>query len=57
MTYSESAKGITITKRRAMQELAKHGCPMDAETLAEFYGDLGDHAEYKASAVLAWLGY
>lgn len=53
MTYHESAKGKTITRRRALQELRNHGVD-DAE---EFFNDLGTKAEYKAQAVLEWLGY
>ncbi len=53
MTYHESAKGKTITRRRALQELRNHGVD-DAE---EFFNDLGAKAEYKAQAVLEWLGY
>lgn len=57
MTYSESAEGITISKARAMLELKKHGCVMDAQTEAEFVAECGDKAEYLASDVLAFLGY
>lgn len=57
MTYSESAKGITITKARALKELERHGCIIDGETLSDFYGMLGNHEMYKASDVLAYLGY
>jgi hypothetical protein len=54
MTYSESAQGITITHKRAMRELEKHYLLSERE---EFHADLGKKAEYKASDVLAWLGY
>jgi len=55
-TYSESASGVTITKARALQELARHGVD-DAESIALFLAECGDRATYRASAVLAWLGY
>ena len=54
MTYYESAEGETITKARAMVELAKHGASNDAP---QFLADMGDHPTYEAQAVLAWLGY
>ena len=52
MTYYESAEGELITMARALQELASH----DADA-AEFFEDMGEHAEYDAQAVLDWLGY
>ena len=52
MTYSESAKGITITLNRALKEVDSHGACAEA-----FLKDLGEHAAYKASDVLRWLGY
>ncbi len=55
-TYSESAEGIEISKARALLELRRHGCG-DAQSVAEFLSALGDKATYRASAVLAWLGY
>ena len=56
MTYSESAEGMTITLKRALQELAKHG--MDLQSAHdEFFQDLGQHSHYKAEDVLSWLGY
>lgn len=56
MTYSESAAGITITKQRAFQELKAHGiCHADDFDL--FLKECGDRPEYRASDVLAWLGY
>ena len=56
MTYSESAEGMTITLKRALQELAKHG--MDLQCAHdEFFQDLGHHSHYKAEDVLSWLGY
>ena len=52
MGYYESAEGVTISKERAMFELAKHNASWD-----EFVVDNGEHEEYAAQAVLAWLGY
>jgi hypothetical protein len=54
MTYLASAQGITITHERAMRELEKHHLLSERE---EFHSDLGKKSEYKASDVLAWLGY
>jgi hypothetical protein len=55
MTYSESAKGVTISLERATQELVAHGCT--PEEVAEFMSDMGGGTSFKASDVLAWLGY
>lgn len=52
-TYYDSAESTTITKARAIRELAKHGI----ENLDLFFQDLGKHDTYSAQAVLAWLGY
>lgn len=54
-TYSESAKGQTITQARAFKELATHG--MGSEDRADFLAECGDKATYRASDVLTWLGY
>ena len=56
MTYSESAKDVTIDLARAMQELKRHGID-SATDIALFFADMGDKKEYKAKAVLVWLGY
>ena len=56
MTYSESAKGVTITHARALQELRSHGVT-DAQDIADFHAMLGEHPTYNARAVLTWLGY
>ena len=56
MTYSESAKGVTITRARAMQELAHHGMTSPAD-VAQFFADMGYAANYAAHKVLRWLGY
>lgn len=55
MTYSESAAGITITRKRAIVELKRHGVPASEWPL--FYREMGYAPEYNASDVLAWLGY
>lgn len=55
MTYSESAKNVTITRRRAVQELAHHG--MSRREIAAFFEALGVHEYYNAGDVLLWLGY
>lgn len=52
MTYYESAEGETITKARALAEVARHHCDC-----AEFLADMGDCEQYDAQAVLDWLGY
>lgn len=52
MDYYESAEGIEISRKRALQEIAKHGADAD-----EFFTDCGYHETYDAQAVLAWLGY
>ena len=52
MDYYESAEGLLITRQRAIQECEKHGASAE-EMLAE----IGDHQQYDAQAVLAWLGY
>ena len=53
MNYYESAEDLTITKARALKELEDHCC----EDIEQFFDDLGDHEEYDAQKVLAWLGY
>ena len=55
MTYSESAEGIQISKKRAIQELEKHG--IDSIGRIEFFQELGDNSTYAAEDVLIWLGY
>ena len=52
MTYSESAKGITITRDRALLEVRKHGANEH-----EFVIDCGEHTTYPAELVMEWLGY
>jgi hypothetical protein len=53
MDYYESAEDLTITRERALLELARHSC----EDLEQFFDDLGDRQEYNAQEVLVWLGY
>lgn len=52
MDYYESAEGLVITRERAKQEIAKHNA-----SWSEFIADNGEHEEYDAQDVLAWLGY
>ena len=54
MTYSESAKGVLITKARAYKEFKDHGAVDD---WAEFVIWAGDKDNYWAEDVLGWLGY
>ena len=62
MTYYDSAKGLTITRDRAIQELRDHGItdtPTILEGLAESIvsGDYYTGGTYDAQALLDWLGY
>lgn len=52
MTYYESAKGIWISKERAIVEIRKHG-----NCEREFFKDCGERDRYRAQDVLGWLGY
>jgi|TARA_B110000977_G_scaffold151297_1_gene192005 hypothetical protein len=52
MDYYESAKGITISKKRAIDEVVEHGV-----SVPEFLKDLGELESYLATDVLIWLGY
>ena len=56
MNYYESAKGIYISKARALLELKKHGIESQFD-IDEFLKDLGNKERYSAQAVLRWLGY
>lgn len=56
MTYYDSASDIEITRDRALQELAAHGC-FDAESLANFDATLGVRELYNAQDVLKFLGH
>ena len=53
MDYYESAEGLTITKKRALQELRDHDC----QDFDQFFKDMGQKENYDAQAVLIWLGY
>lgn len=53
-TYYESAAGQTITRKRAFQELDKHGVACDWD---DFIAAHGEHETYDAQVVLQWLGY
>lgn len=56
MNYSDSARGVKISRSRALRELGQHGIsnPSDVD---QFYADLGFKPHYAAHAVLRWLGY
>jgi hypothetical protein len=54
MTYSESAKGLKVSKARAYKEFETHGVTND---WVEFVLWAGDKEEYWAYDVLGWLGY
>lgn len=63
MTYSDSADGIEITWKRAIQELDRHGVPSSEHItfVIECWsihatGDT-DTSTILASHVLNWLGY
>lgn len=56
MNYYDSAEDLTITKERALQELARHGITSN-EDILEFFADVGEQEEYEAQKVLIWLGY
>ena len=55
-SYYDSAADITITHKRALQELKSHGITADDE-INEFYLELGNKETYNAQDVLEWLGY
>lgn len=55
-TYFDSAAGETISRARAIQELAGHGIDKPEE-LQQFYKECGYLPTYKAQDVLCWLGY
>ena len=56
MSYFESAEHSTITKARAIHELARHDVT-SAEDIADFYESLGDRETYDAQEVLHFIGY
>ena len=51
-SYYESAKNITISKKRAIKEVRDHKCD-----IREFLDEMGDKEYYDAQKVLQWLGY
>lgn len=55
MTYYESAEDQTISKKRAIRELEKHG--ISTEEQQQFFEEVGNREEYSAQEVLVWLGY
>jgi len=55
MTYYESAENLTISKKRALEEIVKHGVP--TSEINVFFSEMGEKEEYDAQAVLQWLGY
>ena len=58
MTYSESAKGIKISRKRALAEVNRHGIDETVEPeYSEFVEWLGSRKTVDAFAVLEWLGY
>lgn len=54
-TYSESARGVFITRQRALRELEDHGVP--EELFQDFYEECGFRDSYDAAEVLEHLGY
>jgi hypothetical protein len=53
-TYSESARGVIISRARARQEVAKHGLAGEWD---KFLAEVGDSETYDAGDVMDWLGY
>ena len=51
--YYESAEAVTITRKRALEELGSHGI-FDYDN---FFNEWGDKKLYSAQEVLDWLGY
>jgi len=56
MSYLESAEHSTITKARALHELARHRVNTP-EDISDFYESLGDREAYDAQEVLHFIGY
>lgn len=52
MNYYESIPDVTVSRKRVLQELARHGV-----TAIEFDSEVGIKPEYGAQEVLQWLGY
>jgi len=57
MTYSESAKGVMITAKRAFSDLRRHG--MVSDDFDMFDHEVKPNADnmYDAGDVMDWLGY
>jgi hypothetical protein len=53
-TYYESAEGITISLRRAYQEMQRHGVECDYDQMV---ADIANGETVDAQALLVWLGY
>ena len=57
MDYYESAEGLIISKKRALQELASH-CVTSDEDIEFFFEWIGGERDYyDAQEVLDFLGY
>lgn len=58
MTYSESARGLRINWKRALQELADHSLLDEAQTFkVECWNKYQRNGTISATRVLQWLGY
>ncbi len=61
MTYSESAEGIRIDRKRAAVELRRHGLSVagldPVHELPEYDALFGADGLCDAQALLRWLGY
>lgn len=55
-TYSESARGVIITRRRAIQEIHAHGL-FWGDFVNDVYGTNEVPATFDAGDVMDWLGY
>ncbi len=53
MDYYESAEGMEISKKRALQELQNHNCT----DIIDFFETCGNKEIYDAQDVLDFLGY
>ena len=53
-TYFDSARGVVITRERALEEITRHGYEYYWE---EFLSEVGDYSSYHAEDVLLWIGY
>ena len=57
MTYSESAKGVTITHSRAIAELTHHGIYSETDQAEALEYAKRSAGLYSAAKLLDWLGY